>query len=118
MAAVNIQNTSMKLNEAAVLPTSAAIDAAGGAAVSYRDREDARILLIIENGASSEKTARIEAGDGIQGISDLVMELAANEKRIVTVESGKYMKTCGENRGAVIIKGTDANIKVAAIELP
>lgn len=118
MAATSVVNTCLKFNEAKTMPATVAVNAANGALVDYSNKEDARILLIIENGAGAEKTAAIKAGDSIQGISDLEVTLAAGEKKILTVESGKYMNVSGPNRGHIVITGTDTSIKVAAIELP
>ena len=118
MAATAVTNTSLKFNEAKTLPTAVAVDATDGAAVDFSSREDGRILIILENAAAAEKAVTVLAGDSIQGVRDLAITLSANEKKVITVESGRYMHVSGDNRGCVIIKGADANVKVAAIELP
>ena len=118
MAATYVTNTSLKFNEAETMPAAVAVNATDGAKVDFSAKEDGRILVILENGASVENTAVIKAGDSIQGVSDLAVTLAAGEKKVITVESGKFMNVSGENRGCIVIIGTDANVKVAAIELP
>ncbi len=118
MAATTVVNTSLKFNEAQTLPAAVAVDATDGALVDYSNKEDARILLILENGTTSENTVTVKAGDSIQGISDLTVTLASSEKKVITVESGKYMHVSGQNRGCILITAGNANVKVAAIELP
>lgn len=81
MAATTVVNTSLKFNEAQTLPAAVAVDATDGALVDYSNKEDARILLILENGTTSENTVTVKAGDSIQGISDLTVTLASSEKK-------------------------------------
>ncbi len=118
MAATSVVNTSLKFNKAETMPAAVAINATDGALVDYSNKEDARILLILENATAAENTVTIKAGDSIQGISDLTVTLASSETKVITVESGKYMNVSGQNRGCILITGNNANIKVAAIELP
>lgn len=118
MAATSVTNTSLKFNTAGDMPTAVAVNAADGAVIDFSNCEDGRILIILENASTAEKTATIKAGDSIQGVSDLAVKIAASGKKIITVESGRFMNVSGANRGCVVITGTDANVKVAAIELP
>lgn len=118
MAATAVTNTSLKFNEAKTMPAAVAVNATDGAAVDFSAKEDGRILIILENAAAAEKAVTVLAGDSIQGVHDLAITLSANETKVITVESGRYMHVSGDNRGCVIIKGADVNVKVAAIELP
>ena len=72
----------------------------------------------MENGAASQKTATIEKGDGLQGVADLSVALSASATVCLNVESMKYLKMSGEDKGSIVIKGEDANVKVAAVALP
>lgn len=113
MATVKVTNTTLHFNEKAAIPepVTAGTD---GAKVSFENSEDAKILIILE--ATAETEATVLAGGGIQAVNDLVLSLHSGEKSALALESGMYMQTEGENKGAVVIKG--ANLKVSAIELP
>lgn len=117
MATTNITNTSLKFNTAAAMPATSALDASGGCRISFKNREDARILIILENSATASKEATVKAGNSIQGVKDLTVSLDAGQKKVITLESGKYMNVSGTNAGYVVITGT-ADIKAAAVELP
>lgn len=118
MSMVTITNKSLKFNEAGAVPNTVAVDTVDGARIDYSNKEDARILVIIENAATAVKTATVKAGTGIQGVSDLNVEVPASGRVALCLESGAYLQTTGNNKGYIIITGADANIKVAAVELP
>lgn len=118
MAIVNISNTKLAFNEAKAIPATVAVDATDGAKIDFSGKEDARILVILENAAGAAKTATVKAGDSIQGVSDLSVSLSAGAKTAIVLESGYYVFTSGSNKGCIVVNGTDANVKVAAIELP
>lgn len=116
MSQVAITNTKLKFNEAGVLPAAVAMSSAtDGCAVDYTGKEDGKILLILEAGSAA--TAKILAGNGLQGTEDLEVALKADEKKCIVVESGKFVNVHGENKGKLIVNGGTA-IKVAAVELP
>ena len=118
MAATGIVVTKLRLNCAADMPAAAAVDAVDGAAVDMSGCSDSRVLIILENAAAAQKTATVEAGDGLQGIYDLEVTLPASGRVCLNVETMKYLKMSGENRGRIVIRGSDTNVKVAAVELP
>ena len=118
MAIVSVTNTKLKFNEAGAIPAAVAVDVTDGARIDFTDKEDARILIILENAATSAKTATIKAGGGLQGVNDLEVSLASIAKMSIVLESGPYIQTEGTNKGCVVITGEDANVKVAAVELP
>lgn len=118
MAATAIQNTIMKHQVAVSMPATAALHATDGALVDF-GAADQKILLILQNGSASEsKTATIKAGNGIQGVKDFSITLAASETKLVNLESGKFMNMTGVNKGKILVKGTDANVKAACVVLP
>ncbi len=117
MAITTVENLTLAFNEAQKMPTPAAFDAEGGAKIDFSNKEDIRILVLLENTASGEKTVTVEAGDGIQGVNPLSVSLEAKGSYAIVLESGKYMHTVGENSGCVVLK-CDAEVKASAIELP
>jgi hypothetical protein len=118
MAAAQGVNTFLKLNEAKTLPATVAIDATDGI-VFDAVGPDHRTLVILENHTTTEKTAKIQIGNGLQGVGG-VLEVVLDNKEIKTIvlESMKYVNMSGANRGKLIIKGTDANVKAACLILP
>jgi hypothetical protein len=118
MAATIIENTVMKHNQAVSMPVAAAVDATDGAVVNF-NAADQKILLILQNASTSvPKTATVKAGNGIQGVNDLVITLEASTTKLVSLESGKFMNMKGTAKGKVIVKGSDANVKAACVVLP
>lgn len=118
MAATSITTAKLTRNTALAMPATAAVNASDGALVTYGGVSDHKVLIILENGATSAKTATIAAGNGIQGVYDLEIPLEASAKKCIAVESAKYAFVSGENAGKILIKGTDTSVKVAAICLP
>ena len=94
-----------------------AIDAAGGAEFAIEGQDD-KYLLLIQNAATTAKTVTVKAGNGLQGVCDLSCEVAASGYTCLTPESGSFKNVSGDDKGKVIITGTDANIKVAVFKLP
>ena len=116
MSQVAITNTKLKFNEAGALPAATAMTSAtDGCTVDYTGKEDGKILLILE--ASAEATAKILAGNGLQGTEDLEITLASGDKKCIVVESGKFVNVYGDNKGKLIVNGS-TSVKVAAVELP
>ena len=119
MAATSITVTKLKRNTAFAVPATAAVNASDGAEIDLSGISDERLLIILENGSTSaEKTATIKMGNGIAGVSDLAVTLAASEKKCIVIESSKFKNVSGASAGKMIISGTDTNVKVAAVYLP
>lgn len=117
MAATAIVNTVLAFNTGAAMPATAAIDAVDGALITC-DKADQKMLIIMENAdAANAENVTIKAGNGIQGTEDLVIALAASQKKVITIESGKYKNVSGTNKGKIKITGT-ADVKLACVVLP
>lgn len=108
----NITNLSLKFNEANTVPASESI-ATDGTKISYLAKEDSKILILFKNG-SSANSVTVEAGDGIQGVSDLKITLGANETKAITLESGYYVKS----DGYIIVTAESSGVSANVIELP
>jgi hypothetical protein len=118
MARVDITNTKLKLNEISAMPeTEAVTNQTDGCAIDYTGKDDGKILLILENSTSSPIDIKILQGNGIQGVEDLAINIGNMEKKVIVIESGKFVNVKGELKGKVIINGS-TSLKVAAIELP
>jgi hypothetical protein len=85
--------------------------------------DDAKVVLHIKNAiTNATHTAVITKGNGLQGVSDLEITLAASTEKVIVVESGAYKQVSGDNKGKILIKDkstTNTNaISVAAVVLP
>lgn len=94
-----------------------AVDATDGAEIPWVGRDE-KMLVLIENAATSAKTVTVKAGNGIQGSCDLVKSVAGSSYTFIALDSGFFKNVTGTDKGKVIITGADANIKVAAFRLP
>lgn len=97
----------------------AAIDATYGAYFVMAKGGD-KYVIGIKNAVetTTNKTITIKAGNALQGTNDISLTLAKNEIAWVALDSGKFKNVCGENKGKVILTGTDNNLQVKVIELP
>lgn len=122
MAANAVTNTVLAFNEAAAVPSAVTTAKGDGVLVTY-DKPDQKILLLLKNAITNvTHTAVIKAGNAIQGVSDLEVTLNGGAEKCVVVESGRFIKASGEDKGKVNIVSKDATtgtqIEVRAIVLP
>jgi len=94
-----------------------AVDATDGAEFVMKERDD-KYLIVVTNAASAAKTVTLKAGDGFQAGEDLVHSVPASSFSIISIDSGRYKKLSGEDKGKVLIVGESADIKVAVFRLP
>lgn len=78
--------------------------------------EDEKTVILFNNTGGGAGTATISAGDGIQGVTDLTVDVPVGFSAIV-LESGVCKKLTGDNKGAVVIKVSATTIGIAAVEL-
>ena len=51
-------------------------------------------------------------------MGDLAVSLGDSQTKCVRVDSGRFQNASGANKGKIIVKGTDANVKVGCVVLP
>lgn len=95
-----------------------AVDATTKQAEFKMDKRDDKILLLIQNVAVADKTVTIKAGNGIQGVNDLVATVSASSYSILAIDSGRFKNVSGDDKGKVVLEGESADIKVAVFMLP
>lgn len=121
MAASTVTYVSIPLNSGTTMPTGVTVAAGDGALVTI-DKPDQNILLMLKNANTSvTQTAVIKAGNGLQGVADLEITLAASATKGVVVESGKFKNMSGTNKGKLNVRDkntTGTNIEVSAVVLP
>lgn len=87
------------------------------------EKDDQKICIHVKNAITdATHTAVITKGNGLQGVADLEITLAASTEKVIVVESGAYKQISGTNKGKILIKDkstTNTNaISVAAVVLP
>jgi hypothetical protein len=81
--------------------------------------QDTKFLVLIQNGhATAAKTATVKSGNGLQGVNDITVSIAAGNYTYVVLESGKFKNVSGDDKGKVIIVGESTDIKIAVFKLP
>lgn len=114
--ATTITKTQLAFNTAAALPAGALTDGTGK--IAY-DRDDAKILVLLENlSASDSMTVTIAQGNGLQGTADLEVTIPKEETHALVLESGKYVNTSGDDKGMLVFEADETYIKVRCIVLP
>ena len=96
-----------------VKPTFETANAGTEKAVAWGGNDDRMILVI--NNEGSATTMVVKAGNGIQGVNDLTLNVAAGIN-LVKLESGRFKNVTGTNKGKIVIKPT-ASVSVAVVEL-
>ena len=122
MSATAITKTELTRNTATAVPSAATVAKTDGALVTF-DKDDQKILLLLKNNiTNATHTATIKAGNGLQGVSDLSVTLAASAEKAIVIESGRFKNISGDNKGKVQIVSADTvtgtQIEVRAIVLP
>ena len=77
--------------------------------------KDHKTMILLVNDGSSAVTATVKAGNGLQGVSDLTVSLAAGAYTVICPEAGRFKLVSGADHGKVLITG---GAKVAVFELP
>lgn len=85
--------------------------------------KDHAILIQIKNAiTNATHTAVISKGNGLQGVADLEIAVAASTTVMAVVDSGAFKNISGDNKGKILIKDkstTNTNaLQVAAVVLP
>lgn len=117
MAMTEIIKTPVPFAVPAAMPAGVGIDPADGAYVRY-DRRDGAVLLVLES-TGGEADVTVKKGDSVMAAgSDLIVHVGAGEKLALTLESGRYLVTSGENKGRVLFAASAAGINLSAVVLP
>lgn len=120
------------------LASNGATSAKYGAYFEMSERDD-KYLILVQNVCSTanaaDKEVCIKAGNGIQGVNDLVKsDLGNGEYTWLQIESGRFKNVSGNKtleelssateadripaKGKVFITGSSADIEVAVFKLP
>ncbi len=74
---------------------------------------DAKMILVIDADTATDLT--VKAGNGIQGVADLVLTVPVGVS-LVKLESGRFKFVSGTNKGKIVVKSTGTpSVGVAAL---
>ena len=101
------------------LAYTAATAAADGFLIPYAG-EDHKTLIFLQNtnASTTARTATIKKGNGIQGVTDVEIEVDAGDVGLVCIESGLFKNVSGTDKGKVKVIVDNAELKIAVVELP
>lgn len=71
-------------------------------AIDWSEKDEHTVLVI---NASAQTDLTVKAGNGIQGVTDLVLTVPKGVS-LVKLESGRFKNVSGSNKGKVIVVST------------
>lgn len=80
------------------------------------DGSDERIVVLVQNTATSAATITVKAGNGLQGVADLVLNVPASAISLVKLDSGRFKNVSGANKGKIVVVSATA-LKVATVAM-
>ena len=79
-----------------------ALTASTAKAIDWSEKDEQTVLVI---NASAQTDLTVKAGNGIQGVTDLVLTVPKGVS-LVKLESGRFKNVSGANKGKVIVVST------------
>ena len=86
-----------------------------GTPLDFTGRDDKTVILF-NNTGNAAGTAVITAGTGIQGVTDITVEVPVGFS-VCALNSGSFKQTKGTNKGDVLIKPSATTIACAVVEI-
>lgn len=81
-------------------------------AIEWSENDDKMILVV---NATAATTLTVKAGNGIQGVCDLTLDVPVGVS-LVKLESGRFKFVTGENKGKIVVVSTGTpKVGVAAL---
>lgn len=93
-------------------PTLTALTANTDKALDWSENDQKMILVI---SATASTTLTVKAGNGIQGVADLLLTIPEGVS-LVKLESGRFKNVSGTNKGKIVVNSTGTpKVGVAAL---
>ena len=73
-------------------------------AINWNEKDE-HTVLVISNAGNTATDLTVKAGNGIQGVTDLVLTVPKGVS-LVKLESGRFKNVSGANKGKVIVVST------------
>ncbi len=86
-----------------------------GTPLDYTGRDD-KTVVIFNNTGSAKGTAVITKGTGIQGVTDITVDVPVGFSACA-LNSGSFKQLSGENKGDIVIKPSATTISAAVVEI-
>ncbi len=86
-----------------------------GTPLDFKGRDD-KTLILFNNTASSAGKVTFTAGTGIQGVTDVTVDVPVGFSACA-VNSGSFKQLLGENKGCVVAKPSATTIQIALVEI-
>ena len=83
-------------------------------AIGFKERDD-HVIFAVQNTGSADVTLTVKAGNGIQGVNDLVLTVSKGT-HLFKLESGRFKFISGENKGKVVMVSS-GELNIAAVAL-
>lgn len=83
-------------------------------AIEWSENDD-KMILVVNNSGSAATKLTVKAGNGIQGVCDLSLDVPVGVS-LVKLESGRFKFVTGENKGKIVVVSTGTpKVGVAAL---
>ncbi len=92
----------MTMRNEIATPTLTVLTASTDTAIEFAGRDDKTILVI---NASADCKLTVKAGNGIQGVSDMTLDVKKGVN-LLKLESGRFKNVSGENKGKIVLNST------------
>lgn len=69
---------------------------------------DEKMILVLQNTATSAATLTVKSGNGIQGVVNKALTVPASSVCVVKLDSGRFKNVRGENKGKIVINASAA----------
>lgn len=79
--------------------------------------KDFKTAIIVKGGATAGKL-KITAGNGIQGVNDIEIDIPKTNYTVFTLDSGSFKNVSGTNKGKILMIPTVADLTIGVVELP
>lgn len=80
------------------------------------DQRDDQTILVLSNNGSSPVDVTIKAGNGLQGVNDLVVSVAAGANAI-KLESGRFKFVSGEHKGKILVNAESSGVQYGIVAM-
>ncbi len=111
------KTVNIKMNVAVEMTAATAVSTTA-ASPTYIDFSGRNLIVFAANSSSSAAAnLTIKKGDGIQGVEDLVIPIAAATEIVVRPESGAFKVVSGDNAGKIGFVASASDVSVQVIEI-
>lgn len=80
------------------------------------DQRDDQTILVLSNNGSSPVDVTIKAGNGLQGVNDLVVSVAPGANAI-KLESGRFKFVSGEHKDNILVNAESSGVQYGIVAM-